>query len=332
MDKIKNSKLRLLHVLDILYSESDMNNILTMGDITRKLRKRGISGERRSVGRDIKILQEFGYDISVYEENRKGYYMASRELEDIELKILIDAVQSSKLITNKKSKELINKLQKLTSNHLAKTLQNQFYYGQRIKCENEKVYYLINEINEAIINKKKILFQYLRYDIGSRKPIPKKDGRVYVIHPYSMVWCADYYYLIGRHDKSDEIFHYRVDRMTNVKVLDIKAEFHEAHLTNGKFNIAKHINKIFNMYPGKIEGVDIKLEKSLLDTFIDRFGSNVYMRELDDKYIKISATVAVSDGFISWLLQFGPRIELLSPEKLREDLKNKAKKIFRIYE
>jgi len=195
MENENLSKLKILYLLKILQEESDEEHEITMPQLIDRLTHYGINAERKSVNRDLKALCEYGYDISLY-ENNKGYYLRERDFDLSELRFLIDAVLSSRCITTKKSKELITKLEKQTSKQVAKQLKVNRTIDGRIKCKNEEFYYNIDKISRAISDNKKITFQYYNYNVNKVKEL-KSEGRVYELSPYDLVWNEDYYYLIG---------------------------------------------------------------------------------------------------------------------------------------
>jgi predicted DNA-binding transcriptional regulator YafY len=325
------SKLKLLYLIDILEKESDDNNKLTMNEIVEKLQRRGVRAERKAVSRDIKLLIDYGYDIVSFGENREGYFMASRKFNVPELRLLMDAVLSAKFISLKQSKELINKLKDLTSNELAKKLQNQMYIDERIKTSNDFVCESVDKINEAIDTNKKIAFQYYSYTL-EKQFIANRDGKEYIRSPYSLAWLDDKYYMICGHDKYDDLSHFRVDRMRHIKILDEeRRSFKEVSEYKNEFDTADYINRVFNMFTGTKETVKIKFNKELINVVIEKFGEDVQLRKLDENNFEIRVTIKVSEGFFSWVLQYGSKAEIIEPKYVREKMKNYVGKMYKLY-
>lgn len=325
------SKLKLLYLIDILEKESDDDNKLTMNEIVEKLQRRGVRAERKAVSRDIKLLIDYGYDIVSFGENREGYFMASRNFNVPELRLLMDAVLSAKFISLKQSKELINKLKNLTSNELAKKLQNQMYIDERIKTSNDFVCESVDKINEAIDTNKKIAFQYYSYTL-EKHFIANRDGKEYIRSPYSLAWIDDKYYMICGHDKYDDLSHFRVDRMRRIKILDEeRRSFKEVSEYKNEFDTADYINRVFNMFTGTKETVKIKFNKELINAVIEKFGEDVQLRKLDENNFEIRVTIKVSEGFFSWVLQYGSKAEIIEPTDVREKMKNYVGKMYKLY-
>lgn len=330
MANMPNTKLRLLHILDILNKETHEDNILTSNDIVRELEKRGLKGERRSVIRDIKTLVDYGYDICMFEENNIGYYMRSRLFEDEELKILVDSVIAFKALSPNKTRQLIEKLLSLSSNKFAKKIMDTLYIDSKGKSGNEHVYYNINLIEEAISKDKKISFRYLTYDINKEQKF-RKEGEKYILSPYALVWRDDNYYLIGVHDKYTNISHYRVDRISQVNILNINRKLAKGLESIDEFNVTKYMDTTFNVFTGEKERVMIRFTNELLNPMIDKFGVGVNMFPQDEEHSIIVADVLVSEGFISWILQFGGKVQLLEPVELRDEIKERILELNKAY-
>lgn len=321
MDNINASKLKLLYLLKILKEESDEDNELTMNDLIEKLAQYDIKAERKSVSRDLNSLCDFGYDISLFED-RKGYYLRERDFDKSELRFLIDAVLSSRCITTKKSKELISKLEKQTSKMTAKKLRANRSISDRIKCKNEEFYYNIDKISTAIGENKKITFQYYTYNVDKTK-ILKSGGRIYELSPYDLVWNEDFYYLIGNHDKYEDFTHYRIDRMRNIQITELpRRSISEIKGYDSHDNTSTYMKKTFRMFGGESTRVEIKFPNNMINTIIDRFGEDAVILPIDGEHFKVHAEVNAGEGFISWILQFGDKAEVLEPARIRAEIKN----------
>lgn len=330
MGERENTKLKLLYVLEILEKYSDENNILAIGDIIAMLGEKGITCERRSVIRDIKTLEEYGYDISLYEENGVGYFMRSRELEEEELKLLIDTIAASKCITPKKSKELISKLKKQTSIHKAKQIENQIYIDNKIKSKNELIYYNINSLSSAIEDDLKVSFKYTTYNI-SKEIVYRKEGKRYKVSPIAIAYHEDKYYLIGIHEKYENISHYRVDKIDNVNILNEKRKSLDNYTALGDFDVADYINTTFNMFAGDKKVVKIRFQNELINPVIDKFGTKVFLIPDGEDHFIINSEITISQGFLSWLLQFSSKAELIEPKEVKEMLRTTISELNDIY-
>ena len=318
MAKTYNQKLKLLHILRLLNEKTDDNHFLTASQLIEELEKEGITAERKSIYKDIEELTAFGYDIiHVKSKVNGGYYMGCRDFELAELKLLVDAVQSSKFITKKKSAELIKKIEKLTSVHEAKSLQRQVYVANRIKSENESVYYIIDDIHNAIQNNKKIKFQYMDYTI-TKELKPRRNGQWYEVSPQALIWEDEKYYLVGYSSLDQEVRHYRVDKIGKVSVLDEKREGTE----DNYIDVADYSKKVFGMYGGDPEGVTIGFPQKLIGVFIDRFGKEIDIHKREEGYLSIRVSVVLSGQFYGWLTGLGSEVKILSPQKVKDEYCN----------
>lgn len=244
---------------------------------------------------------------------------------------MIDAIQSAKFITAKKSKELINKIEGLTSKRNAKKLEMQVFINDRIKYENEEIYYNVDKIHAAITDNKMISFQYYQYDINKQRVL-RNSGMEYKVNPYALSWFDDHYYMIANYYKYDNLSHYRIDRICNVNVLEEpRRDFSELSSYKNYFNVADYSKKIYNMFSGTTEMVEIRFCNYLIDPVIDRFGVDIPVIKDGEEHFKIHSEVVVSDGFISWLMIYGNDVEVISPVSLRERIKEKADSISDLY-
>lgn len=318
MAKTNNQKLKLLHILRLLNEKTDDNHFLTATQLIEELEKEGITAERKSIYHDIEELIAFGYDIiHVKSKVNGGYYMGCRDFELAELKLLVDAVQSSKFITKKKSAELIKKIEKLTSVHEAKSLQRQVYVANRIKSENESVYYIIDDIHNAIQNNKKIKFQYMDYTI-TKELKARRNGQWYEVSPQALIWEDERYYLVGYSSLDQEVRHYRVDKIGKVSVLDEKRE----GIDDNYIDVAEYSKKVFGMYGGEPEGVTIGFPEKLIGVFIDRFGKEIDIHKREEGYLSIRVSVVLSGQFYGWLTGLGSEVKILSPQKVKDEYCN----------
>lgn len=311
MPSSPNQKMKLIYLMKILLERTDENNVLTIQELLVALAEYDIKAERKSIYTDMEMLRGYGLDIEMRQTKTFGYYVASRQFELPELKLLVDAVQSSRFITHKKSDELIKKLASLTSNAQAKQLRRQVFVADRPKAINESVYYNIDAIHIAINEGYKISFKYFDYDL-SKKRAYRKDGELYSHTPLALCWNDDKYYLICHSAKYDNFTHYRVDRMSDVAVCEEKAD----KIDRNRFNISEHIKQVFGMFGGEVVNATLRFDNSLINTVLDRFGTGIVLKKHGDTF-DISVDVSESPVFLSWMVQFGTKAEIIAPDSLR---------------
>lgn len=328
MPKTSNQKIKLLYVLRILQRESDEDNPISVARIIEYLEEHGIQAERKSIYSDIATLKDFGIDIISTRGVNSGFYIGSREFQLAELKLLVDSIQSSKFITEKKTRDLTTKLEGLTSKNQAGELQRQVHVQNRVKSMNESVYYIVDDIYRAIQNNKQISFKYVTYNAKKEKEY-RHDGKSYVVSPYALIVDGQNYYLVAYEKEEDKIKHFRVEYMDQISLLkqgrEGKEKFEEVSLRD-------YFNKMFNMFGGTEESVKLRVSSRLVNVIIDRFGKNVFMcQENDDDTVIVRANVIVSPQFYGWLLSFGKEMELLSPQNVREDMKQWLSNLYDMY-
>ncbi|MBQ7956193.1 MAG: WYL domain-containing protein [Lachnospiraceae bacterium] len=324
MAKSANQKLKLLYIIDMLERESDENHIVSTQDIIKMLEANDISAERKSIYDDMNQLSAYGYDIiQVKSRVNGGYYLASREFELAELKLLVDAVQSSKFITRKKSRELIQKLERLTSKHEASQLQRQVYVSDSAKTENENIYYSVDGIHKGIHDNMQISFTYLEWSV-SKQLVPKRAGKTYQVSPWALLWQDENYYLVAYDSDAEKMKHYRVDKMGKVTVTAKQREGYEVY---EKMNLPAYANQTFGMYGGKWESVTMQFPEKLIGVVIDRFGKDIMIRKKNDGFFTITVNAAVSGQFFGWLTGIGKDAKLIGPEHVKEEYENWLKEI-----
>ncbi len=314
MGKTEHQKLKILYILELLYEQTDEKHAVRMRDIIAYLNQKGISAERKSIYRDLEMLQDFGVDILREQEYRGGYYIGSRDFELAELKLLVDAVQSSKFITQKKSRELIHKLEKLVSVYEAKQLQRQVVVTNRNKTINENIYYNIDMIYNGISGDVKIRFQYFSWNIEKEMEL-RRDGAFYEVSPLVLSWDDENYYLIAYDEEDKIIKHFRVDKMIKISLTRKKREGLKQFET---FDIASYSKKTFGMFAGEEETVILLCENDMIGVVIDRFGQEVNVRKVDDMHFRARLHVAVSGQFYGWLCGLGEKVEIIEPAEMRE--------------
>ncbi len=314
-----NSRLRLLSVLEILRKETNEQHMLTANEIISKLNSRyDIKADRRVIYEDVEALISFGYDISKYEENGRGYFLRESEFEFSELRLIADAVLSARFISKSHSRKLLDKIKSLTNKYDESRLEKVNFLNNRIKCDNAAVFYTIDLLSEAIEKSMQVSFLYMDYDI--QKDLVQRDKKRRIVSPYGIVWVNDYYYLVARYSWLDTLTHFRIDKIKDIKVTD-KAAHPITEIDQFKygFDIAKYINKRVYMFGGEEERIELKCRNAILHDIIERFGEDVKISSAEEGYF-IARVKAVKEGLIYFVLQFGKNIEVLNPIDFREQV------------
>ena len=311
-----NQRAKLLYLMRILLDKTDEHHPITIAEIITELKIYDITAERKSIYTDFEILRQFGINIETHRDKTTRYYIAHRQFELPELKLLVDAVQSSRFITEKKSEELIGKLSSLTSVAQAKHLRRQIYVAGRAKTINETVYYSIDQIHAAVNENKKILFRYFDYDTN-KKRVYRKNCENYITTPVTLCWSDDSYYMIAYNVKHEGLTHYRIDRMSEVEMLHEDADVFDRK----KFNIADHVKRVFGMYSGELINATLSFDNSLVNVVLDHFGKDIRLKAGKDGWFEINADVSLSPVFLAWMFQFGDRAIINAPESLINAMK-----------
>ena len=315
MAKSEGQKLRILYILDYLRLESDEEHPVSTQKLIDMLDAKGIHAERKTIYDDISRLNEYGYEI-LQVQNRLGggYYLGTRKFELAELKLLVDAVQSSRFITRKKSKELIKKLEDEVSRYDCSKLKRQVYVAERVKTDNERIYYNIDGIHQGIQTNHKISFIYM--DWNAKKQLVPRGNDAKVVSPWALIWRDDNYYLAA-FDGTDGIMkHYRVDKMKDVTVLEDKREGLEQF---EQVDLAQYSNRTFGMFGGREEIVTLEFPERLIGLLIDRFGKEISIRKGENDCFLGRVRLKVSSQFFGWLTGIGKEIRIASPESVREE-------------
>ncbi|HEX3038383.1 MAG TPA: WYL domain-containing transcriptional regulator [Oscillospiraceae bacterium] len=332
MPNVEKSKQKLLILLNILMKYTDESHPLTAEELCEQLMKKGVPTERKSIYRSISALMDCGFEIiSTRALPKPGYFLANRDFELAEVRLLMDAVLAAPFITSKKTQELTGKLRSLLSCYQADEVLKQVYVERRVKFDNEEIYYIIDALNTAISSKKKIRFCY-HHRIISGDQLQFDDGREFVISPYALIWSNDKYYLAGNYDKYNTVGNYRIDRMKHITITDEDARpFNEVSNYVEYFDVSDYLKKSFNMYNGEQEQIELCCANSILETIVDKFGSNLSFARSDDEHFCVQANVCISDGLIEWLMQYGDRVVVNKPDTLRERLIDKIKELSTAY-
>ena len=314
--KLSHQKLKLLYLMKILLEKTDEEHTMTVPKMIEELSHYGISAERRSIYDDLEYLKLFGIDLCTRKSKTHDYFVASRDFELPELKLLVDSVQSSKFITYKKSIELISKIEKLTSIPNAKKLHRQVYVSNRVKTFNETIYYNVDKIHEAIAANKQITFKYFEMNVDKKK-VYRKNGDLYTESPVALSWDDENYYLITYKQKYDNYAHYRVDKMESIEISD-----DDRILNDEPFDLSEYSKATFGMFGGEETSVSIKFENELVGVVLDRFGNDVRIVKSDEKHFICTVNVALSPHFLAWIFSFGSRAEIISPDYVINEMYN----------
>ncbi len=345
MAKTFGEKLRILYLRDYLLRFSDEDHPVSMKEILDYLEERNITADRRSIYRDLQVLgrknkqdpkdgddpededipmENYGMNIR---KKYNRYYVQEREFTLQEVKILVDMVQSSNFITQKKTGELIDKITALASIYEAKNLKRTVYVRSRVKAMNESVYENVDRISEAVNKDEVLFFQYFTYNLKKEKEL-RHGGKMHEVSPFALVWVDQNYYMLGFSHEHGEIRPFRVDRMTRVSSAAGprlgKREFE-------KVDITAFTTKVFHMYTGEIRLVTMRFEKYLADTVIDRFGEDIILIPDGDSAFTVSTEVAVSPQFYGWLAGFGKAAELIAPASVREGMAQHVRSMMKLY-
>ena len=307
MAKSEGQKLKLLYIKQLLEQQSDEDHPLTAQQILDYLAARDISAERKVVYSDIACLQEFGMDIIHKPGRNGGYYLASRDFELPELKLLVDAVQSSRFLTSKKSMQLIEKLSQLASIYEAGTLKRQVVVSGRVKTMNESIFYNVDMLHDAIAQNSKITFRYTEWGLDSQRH--ERPG-LYEASPYALIWDDENYYLVA-HSQRHGITHYRVDKMAKIFITGEKRYIDPAAKKLSKASYGKNV---FGMFGGETTTVRMRFHNSLVGVVIDRFGQETMLIPDGPEHFIFTMDIAVSPLFLGWMAGFGDRAKILSPQ------------------
>ena len=303
MPKGTNQKFKLYRLAQLMLEQTDDEHYITMPEILAGLRNYGITADRKSIYQDLKDLEVLGIEVEG-EPDGKGYHyhVVSRPFELPELKLLVDAIQSSRL-------------------------QRQVFVSGRIKTMNESIYYAVDTIHNAISDNKKIRFQYYQWNV-KKEMVLRRDGAFYEISPWGLSWDSENYYLVGFDSEAGEIRHYRVDKMLRIQMID-KAREGKEHFR--KLDMADYAKKSFGMFGGEEKTVKLLVDHQLAGVIVDRFGKDVHMIPVDEKHFTVSVTVMVSSQFLGWIFSLGEQVEILGPEEVKEQMRREGERLLKQY-
>ena len=329
----QKTKKKLLYLLQILGRESDEEHPLSATDLCEKLNDLGVPCERKAIYRDIEALSEFGYEIINARTPKQGYFLAKRELQPAEIRLLMDAIATAPFITEKKTEDLTKKLGGFLSAYQEEHVRSQLLvHGEtgRVKFDNEEVYYNIDALHRAIENNKKVQFTYFHKEIKNGK-VRRNPGRSFIISPYAMVWNEDKYYLVGNYEKYDNLSNYRIDRMRKVTVLEETARpVSEVSPYKTQFNTADYMRTTFFMFSGEEQTVTLSCDETLVDAMADRFGKLDILEQSDGRF-RFQAKVRCGEGFFLWMLRWGDRAVVLEPESVRDEITKRIRDLSDAY-
>lgn len=333
MAKGANQKLKCMYLAKILLENTDEDNAMTMGDILAALEMYGIKAERKSIYDDIEALRTFGIDIATRKGKSFEYFVAERDFQLPELKLLVDAVQSSKFITVRKSEQLIKKVERLASKNQAAQLQRQISIKGRVKTMNESIYYNVDKIHTAISQGCKICFKYFEWKVSfgggeKLKKQLKRNGGNYIISPWELTWDDENYYLIGYDSLSKMIKHYRVDKMMSIELSPEKREGQEYFKS---FNLSDYQKKTFSMFGGDEEQVTMQFKNNMIGVVVDRFGKDIIISKCNEDSFKVTVGVNVSPQFFGWIFALGDDVKILGPKSVVTRMKKQTKKVSKLY-
>lgn len=314
------NKQRILRLLKYLYQSSDEDHPVTTKELVEKFSEENANAGRKTVKDDIDVLVDEGYDIVTNKSYYNSFFMGSREFELPELKLLIDAVSSSRFITQEKSDQLISKLSGFASKYEAEKLVRHIYTADRLKSSNSGIYYIVDRITDSINEEKKVRFQYFDYTPDKVKVL-RHDGEAYIVSPYALLWDDNHYYMVGYYDKRKDINVFRVDRINNLEIIDdniIPAP--------DSFNIDDYAQQVFNMFSGEKQEVVLQCHNVLMKSVIDQFGEDVVTWKISEDQFRVKAYVCTSQTFYGWIFQFAGKMKIISPDRAVEEYKNMLEK------
>ena len=324
MPKGKNQKLKLYYLSRIMLEKTDDEHMIKMPEIQKELEKYDVTADRKTLYDDIEALKVLGIEVIGEKVGRDFYYhVAGKQFEIAELKLLVDAIQSSKFITEKKSNELIKKLTGFCSDYEAAQLKRQVVVQGRVKTMNESIYYFVDDVHRAIADNKQIRFEYMKWT--PEKKMEKRREEPYTVSPWSLTWDDENYYLIAYDEEADCIKHFRVDKMKSIEILKQRRigrdKFRE-------FNIARYAKMSFGMFGGEKTTVKLAFENDLVGVFLDRFGRDITIMSSKKKgWSETRVDVALSDQFFGWLFALGQGVKILGPASAVKKFKGELESI-----
>ena len=327
MPRVFNQKIKILYLMRVFLERTDEEHPMSVKELIIYLNSLGISAERKTVYDDIETLRNFGMDILNRREQPAGFYVASRKFELPELKLLVDAVQSSRFITSGKSRQLIGKLESLASVHEARQLRRQVFVQNRVRTMNESVYYSIDEIQRALTEDRQISFQYCEWTVEKELRL-KKNGERYRVSPWGLVWQNENYYLVACDEKCGRVKHYRVDKMAEIVVTGLPREGEDRY---PDFDVAAYGQKHFGMYSGEEASVTLRCRSHMAGVVWDRFGQDVILVPEDEDHFTVTLPLVLSPQFFGWVAGFGTGVVVSGPPEVRAEMKKTLDQLQELY-
>ena len=315
MPRSANQKLKLLCLCKLLWARTDEDHPMTTPELIQALEAWDIRAERKSLYDDMEALRTFGLDVQSRKGKSPGWFLGERPFQLAELKLLVDAVQSSRFITQRKSRELIRKLEAQASAHQATQLQRQVYVDRRVKTMNESVYYTIDKLHTAIANRKVVTFKYFEYNVRKEK-VFRREGSRYVVTPLGLIWDNENYYLAGYDHHREGMRHYRVDKMAELALTCLPPEG-----VDGALDIASYAGKHFGMFSGREGQVTLRCANRLVGVVLDRFGREVMLVPDGEEHFTVTVPAVVSPQFLGWVFGLGDGVQILRPGWAAEEMK-----------
>lgn len=328
MPKGSNQKLKLYYLSRIMLERTDDEHMITMPEIRQALEAYGVTADRKSLYDDMEALRVLGIEVLGEKVGRNYYYhVCGKQFEIAELKLLVDAIQSSKSITEKKSNELIRKLAGMASDYEASQLKRQVVVQGRVKTMNESIYYFVDDIHRAIAENKQIRFEYMRWNLD--KKMERRREKPYVVSPWALTWDDENYYLIAYDEDAAGIKHFRVDKMKSIQVLDEKRNGQEQFK---QFDLAKYSKMNFGMFAGEPVRVKLAFKNDLVGIFLDRFGRDITIRpSTREGWSETHVDVSMSDQFLGWIFALGTDVKIIGPEEAVEKFKEELQNLLKNY-
>lgn len=325
MSKSANQKLKLLRLYQILLQQSDEEHPIPIAQLINELARWDISAERKSIYADLEALAELGVDVQSRKGRSAGWFIGERDFELAELKLLVDAVQSSRFITHRKSDSLIRKLERLASVHQARQLQRQVYVDRRVKSMNESIYYIVDTIHSAIAQNRAITFRYFDYDTAKRR-VFRHDGKQYEVSPLGLIWNNENYYLVAYSAENEQLRHYRVDKMADLEITDRPRQGQPE-----RFDVADYAQKHFGMYSGAEVTMTLRFENRMANIVLDRFGQDVMLIPDGAEHFTLTLPLVMSPQFFGWLFGLGDGVQLIGPPAAVEAYQEQLKAVAALY-
>lgn len=317
----QDKKGRLLALREYLYKYTDEQHPVSTKDLIEEMANQGYPGNRKTIKDDIDVLNRFGLDIITNVSRGNSFYMASREFEIPELKLLVDAVSSSRFISAARSEQLIGKLIAMASEYEKEQITPRIFTGDRIKANNPHLYYVVDMLIQAVQNKKKVRFQYGEFDADKHKVL-RNDGEIYINSPYGCLWNDDFYYLVGYSEKREKVVTFRVDRIVDLEIMDEDIVPEPA-----EFDMSDYAKIVIEMFDGEPQEVELLCDNELMKNVIDKFGENIKTERVSEEKFMATVNVSASKTFYAWCFRFAGKMKIVAPEGIKYEYMQMARKV-----